>query len=84
MLGPAHESQVKSTTNAILKSTIPVVGITTWQLHLIQPNQSHLCIDPASRVDIPHLEQIPLPVPVLEHVVPTPAPPIKGTDSDTI
>jgi hypothetical protein len=58
-----------------------------WQPHLIQPNQSHTCTDPTSRVDLPHLGQILLPVPVLKYVIPTPAPPylgIKRTDSNAI
>jgi hypothetical protein len=58
-----------------------------WQPHLIQANQSHICMDPASRVNLPHLGQIPLPVPVLKHVIPTPTPlclEIKRTNSDAI
>jgi hypothetical protein len=51
MTGPAHEFQVNSTTNVVLKSTIPVGGITMWQPHLIQPNRLHIHMDPASRVD---------------------------------
>jgi hypothetical protein len=84
MPGPACKSRVKSAINATLKSTILVVGITTWQPHPIQSNWSHLCTDSALRIDFPHFEQIPLPVPVLEHVVHTPTPPIKGTGSDAI
>jgi hypothetical protein len=84
MPGPARESWVKSAINATLESTILVVGITTWQPHPIQPNRSHLCTDPALRIDLPHFKQILLPVPVLEHVVHTPAPPIKETGSNAI